>query len=418
MFRKIVSQLSFSPALVGQLSFYAKRLRREEVTRKTGLVFVALALVVQSLVVFQPVESANAASDSDFVRGGINSIDEFLRAYDSNSNNIKDIMTYAGVTRQEIASTQYTTFKVNSTLSWGLQPRFSAAQGERTVNITNADGNHVRNVYARPLTMWNQSNWNIRAWVGHSEKLGWFAIMKVCGNLVTNSIPNPPAPKPKPTPPTPTPTPTPTPEPEPEPTPEPELPVVAGEVKLNKGARNASQGNVAASSVTARANDKLTYTLTAKNIGGTPVEATFEDHLGDALEYTRLTDTGGGTFNEAEKKLSWPKVTLQPGETQERTFALQVASAIPSTPTGQSDQSSYNCAIENTFGDDYINIPVECATPKAIEQAVTQLPQTGPAENMMFAGVVLAVVTYFYARSRQLNKEVRLIRKDLNAGTI
>lgn len=53
MFRKIVSQLSFSPALVGQLSFYAKRLRKEQATRRLGLVFVAMALVVQSLVVFQ-----------------------------------------------------------------------------------------------------------------------------------------------------------------------------------------------------------------------------------------------------------------------------------------------------------------------------------------------------------------------------
>ena len=30
MFRKLVSNLAFSPALVGQLGFYAKRLRKEE----------------------------------------------------------------------------------------------------------------------------------------------------------------------------------------------------------------------------------------------------------------------------------------------------------------------------------------------------------------------------------------------------
>ena len=54
MFRRIFSNLSFSPALVGQLGFYAKRLRREEATRRLGLVFTALALVVQSLAVFSP----------------------------------------------------------------------------------------------------------------------------------------------------------------------------------------------------------------------------------------------------------------------------------------------------------------------------------------------------------------------------
>lgn len=62
MFRRIVSNLSFSPALVGQLGFYARRLRREEATRRLGLVFTALALVVQSLAVFSPPEAANAAT--------------------------------------------------------------------------------------------------------------------------------------------------------------------------------------------------------------------------------------------------------------------------------------------------------------------------------------------------------------------
>ncbi len=37
---------------------------------------------------------------------------------------------------------------------------------------------------------------------------------------------------------------------------------------------------------------------------------------------------------------------------------------------------------------------------------------------MMFAGIIAAVVVYFYARSRQLNKEVRIIRRDMSAGTL
>jgi hypothetical protein len=103
MFRKIVSNLSFSPALVGQLGFYAKRLRKEETTRRMGLVFVALALVVQSLAVFQPPESANASNTNDFVPGGLGlganrSLNNFLSPYDSNNNNV-----------------QFTELKVNST---------------------------------------------------------------------------------------------------------------------------------------------------------------------------------------------------------------------------------------------------------------------------------------------------------------
>src|SRR6218665_1576419 len=112
MFKKIVSQLSFSPALVGQLGFYARRLRREQATRRLGLIFVALALVVQSLVVFQPPEAANASSNNDFIVGGLGlgsnrSLNNFLGPYDRNERHLKDIMNYFGITRQDITNTTF-----------------------------------------------------------------------------------------------------------------------------------------------------------------------------------------------------------------------------------------------------------------------------------------------------------------------
>jgi hypothetical protein len=69
------------------------------------------------------------------------------------------------------------------------------------------------------------------------------------------------------------------------------------------------------------------------------------------------------------------------------------------------------------FGNN-VTVRVDCQPPKEIEHIVTQLPHTGPTENLIFAGIVLSVVTYFYVRSRQIGKEVHLIRRDLNAGTI
>lgn len=385
MFRKIVSHLSFSPALVGQLGFYAKRLRKEEATRRLGLIFVALALVVQCLAVFQPPESANAANASDFVPGGLGlgankSLNNFLAPYDANSRNLKDVMTYLGVTRDEIASAQFSSFITGAKLSWGYEPR----PGSTAVTVTNAAGTPVQTVYARPIANANGSNTRIYGWIGYSAKVGWFAIMQACGNLVTDTIPKPPTP---------------------------------GKVVQSKTAVNVSQGNVAASTVAAKASDKISYTITVKNTGGSAIDATLEDHLGDVLEYSDLIDKGGGTFNESTKVLSWPKITLPAGGTQSRTFAVQLHATVPTTPVGQSDPSSYNCLMENVFGNDY-TIPVTCAPPKVIEKVTTELPKTGPTENMIFAGVVLAVVTYFFARSRQMNKEVRLIRRDLNAGTI
>lgn len=190
MFKKIVSNLPFSPALVDQLGFYVKRLKSEETTRRLGLIFVCLALVVQSLAVFQPPESANASNDADFIKGGAKNVSELLSAYDSNTRNFKDIMNYLGITRSEISKTNLQAVQVGDIHSWGLTPLRSYEQGERQMNIYDNDNNYVRNVYFRPLKIGTGCTKCTRdAWVGSSSTLGWFAIKADCGNLMTKENP-------------------------------------------------------------------------------------------------------------------------------------------------------------------------------------------------------------------------------------
>ncbi len=519
MFRKIVSQLSFSPALVGQLSFYAKRLRKEQTTRRLGLVFVALALVVQSLVVFQAPEPANASNGNDFIQGGLGlgsnrSLNNFLGPYDRNERHLQDIFNYFGITRAEITSTSFGQFTVGDKKSYGYENR----AGSTAINITDGNFQPVTTIYGRPLTVWGNSP-NDKAWayIGHSSKIGWFAILQACGNLVTDVYPTAPTPPPPPA--------------KVEASKSainttqnvdatkkaakandkvtytvsvknsggtattvdmkdnlvdvlsfskltntgggiyndnlktltwPGVPLPPGatvskqytvqlnpslvttrtdckmanmfldkvvtvpvgcttppaKIVVSKTAKNISQGNVDATTVTAKENDRITFTLTVENTGGTTKEFTFEDSLSDVLEYAKLTDNGGGTFDETKKILSWPAVSLKPGAKEVRTFAVQILSTIPATPQGTSDPSSYDCKIENTFIDAYVVIPVTCAPPKVVEEIVTELPQTGPAENMLFAGIVFGIVVFFYYRSKQLGTEVRLIRRDINGGTI
>lgn len=180
---------------------------------------------------------------------------------------------------------------------------------------------------------------------------------------------------------------------------------------------NISQNSVDATTVTARAGDQISYTVSLENKGTATSTAKFDDHLQDVLEYATLTDLGGGSFDKTTQTLSWPGVILTPGQKQSRTFMIRVLDTIPVTARGASDPSSYDCNMMNVFGNN-VEIHVDCAAPKIVETTVSQLPHTGPTENMIFAGVVLGVVTYFYARTRQVNKEIRLIRRDLNAGTI
>lgn len=543
MFRKIVSNLAFSPALVGQLAFYARRLRHEEATRRAGLIFTILALLVQSLTVFSPPEPANASSASDFVPGGVTTRKQYLSYYDRNYNNIKDIYNSLGISRADIVNTSEGTINSKQVLSWGLTSRFSSAQGERVYTYKKSSG-VTGKVYYRPLSLWDSKPYTIKngstydAYIGHSDKFGWFAIMKNCGNLITRKAPPAPVtPKPKPQPTTPAPQPQPTPQPvsvascqairvivsnrtlvqmsgqattsgnasiqrydftvrdtsgkklheqavttsalqatadnfqleqpgsytaslsvntslgqktspncqkpftiaaAPVCAYNPSLPVnspecqpcpgdtsiwikdekCASELIQTKTAANLTQGNSDATTSLARPADRIAYTITLKNQGLSSLTSPVEEKLDDVLEYGTLIDSGGGAYNQTTKTLSWSPVTLEPGQQQSRVFVVRLANAIPAVPQGTSDRTSYDCILTNTFGNS-VSINVQCPTQKlAVEQTIQQLPKTGPGGNLLFAGFVLALVTYFYARSRQLKTEVRLIRHNLNGGTI
>ena len=613
MFRKIVSNLNFSPALVGQLGFYAKRLRKEEATRRLGLIFTALALIVQSFAVFSPPEAVNAASSADFVRGGVSSTTDFLRYYDRNVNNIKDIYNSLGIKRSEIAAAKPTVIGESSRYNWSLTSLYSYADGQRAWQYdTNGGGKGT--VFYRPMRLTQEGGDRHEVFASYSKAFGWFAIKKDCGNLITA---HPPVVK--------------NPEalckslvvheitsekfrmttevkqvdgakihkyiytiknskgkvvdtkqfayaksphsftysqsnpgayhvqvtvntsegPRTGPnchdsfvvakqpaafctdvsadisdrtivslggsaravhgatlkkytfivknkagkvvkrivihsskqnvtadsfnlsksgkyavaltvstsvgdrsgadckahftiqkrqvcTYNPSIPVddvlcqpcpdnpdlwinddkCTAKLISTKKAVNMSQGNIWASSSTARAGDKITYTIAVKNNGLIAAPVEFKESLTDVLEYATLIDLGGGSFNKDTKTLTWPTSTVQANQTQSRTFAIQILNDIPATNTGKSNEASFDCKMVNTFGNS-VSINVSCPTQKVVvEQVTSELPHTGPKENMIFAGLLLAVVVFFYARSRQLGKEVRLIRHNLNTGTL
>lgn len=528
MFRKIVSNLPYSPALVGQLGFYARRLRKEEVTRQMGLMFTVLALIVQSFTVFQPPEPANASSGADFIRGGINDIDDFLDAYDDNDRHIKDLFNSLGITRAEIAAADSDKIGESGYYNWSMTSLYSESQGQDTYKFYDSDGDDHK-VYNRPMRLTQTGNAPYPVFEGYSAKFGYFAIKKDCGNLITKKQP-PDQEKPRPPePPTivrraicsglrvtianrenvnmvgqatvqnatisrytftvkdasnravatravntsaavaqpdsvlikkpgrytaqvvvttsigqvtsttncvkaftiaapavcPYNSSLPANDPRCQPCPDSDTPnlwIGSPDCKeqfvYSKTASNIDQGGNNAVSLLAQASDRIRYTLTIENKGHTSGSAPITENLTDVLQYASLYDLGGGTFNQSTNTLTWPNTTIQPGKKETRMFVVKLANAIPAMNTGTSDASSYDCRMTNTFGNS-VEIQVNCPVQKLIvEQVVRELPETGPRENMIFGGTVFAIVAYFYVRAKQLNREVRLIRKDLTAGTI
>ena len=188
MFRKIVSNLPFSPALVGQLSFYARRLRKEEATRKAGLIITALALVVQSLAVFNPPTAVNAASSADFIPGGVTSKQDLLKEYDKNTGKIKQVLSSLGITRSELAGTSKRTIGEQGYFNWSRTSLYSYAQGQRSWNYGGG------NVFYRPMTLTAGADTTHEIFAGKSKTFGWFAIKIDCGNIVTDKPPRAPKP--------------------------------------------------------------------------------------------------------------------------------------------------------------------------------------------------------------------------------
>lgn len=530
MFRKIVSNLHFSPALVGQLGFYAKRLRKEEATRRIGLIFTALALVVQGFAVFTPPESANAANGNDIIYGGFKSKSQLLEIYDSNRDSaghkdIQQIYSYYGITRQDIANASWTTFNSrdqNNAIQSIGRSTVSFESTARKITDTSTT------IYERQLSKFDTTEWSksngttYQAIVGKRAIDGkWFAIIAACGNAAVVSLP--PAPKAacsgltvspltrnkfrfnakssvssgatissytytvkdgsgatvytttsssssatnsveytfakdgsytvnvavltsvgsksggdctKPA----------TVSPEPRCPLNPDLVATnpdckpcednpdiwykdencRSEFELTKKISNTSQLITDANNTTVSAGDRLEYRLSARNVGSTTGTYTIEDSLADVLEYATLVDTGGGTLLQQDSNtpiervgtITWPAIEIAPGETITKIVSVQVKSPLPATPQNIGNPDSYDCKMVNTFAGNETVANINCPTAKVVEQVVSELPKTGPAENMLFAGVLLAVVAYFYARSRQEKKEVRLIRRDLNTSVI
>lgn len=533
MFRKIVSNLAFSPALVGQLSFYAKRLRKEEATRRIGLIFTALALVIQAFAVFTPPESANAANGNNIIYGGFKDKSDLLGIYDRNKDSaghgdIQQIYSHFGITRQDIVNSQFTTFNSrDQNLSIKSVGRSTYAWQQTPIAITGT----ATTVYESLLYKFDSTSWTTTHGSSYQAIIGkraidgqWFAIMAGCGNPAYIKLPPPP---PKPSaicsgltiapinrtrftfnatasvsngatisaytytikdsvgatvatkqqpnntnkdsttydfskdgsytvsvtvatsvgPQT-----APACQKQLTVSPEPRCPLnpditqnnpdckpceddkniwykdrnCHSEFELSKKVKNVSQVISDANNTTAKAGDRLEYRLTVKNIGKTSGVYTIQDNLSDVLEYADIIDTGGGilakkdmgTPIEKVNTISWPSIEIKPGVTIEKIVSVQVKSSIPATPQGLGNIESYNCRMVNDFAGNQTVIKVDCPAPKQVENVVAELPHTGATENMIFAGATFAIVAYFYARSRQMKKEVRLIRRDLNAGTI
>jgi hypothetical protein len=115
--------------------------------------------------------------------------------------------------------------------------------------------------------------------------------------------------------------------------------------------------------------------------------------------------------------MQWPAVDIEPNQTLTKTVQVKIKDPVPATPTASSDPQSFDLCMDNVFEDKEtrvcVNIP---APPKSVEQAVRQLPNTGPGLNSALYSGFIAMMVFFFLRNRQLIKEIKILRKEYNQG--
>ena len=414
MFKRLVTNLSFSPSLIGHLSLYSNRLKREEATRRGGLIVTTLAVALQLFIMVSPSQSSSVSSPGDLMPGSLVSQTDLLRSYDDNNQITKSVMSLVGISRQDLTTLKQD--RINSVdlgkadTSWHLwtrTPFLSASEGERRAEIDNQTV-----LYTRPLWRYDTGSWGAKYGTsysvlrGVSEKAGPFAITQSGGNLITSGSLQVLAPSVNPS--------------------ESNRTIhcriddnsaCARGLTLHKTARNLTQNNEDASQTVAQADDRIEYSLKLTNGNTFPVEVTISDYIGDITEYASLYNNGGAMYNRSQSRLEWGVVKIAPGETATRVFAIKINSTIPLTAKSASHPSAYDCRVSNTFGNT-VQISIDCPTPKAVERLVSQLPTIDPMTIVAFCTGLVATTSYFYLRNRQLQKELRIIRHDINSGIV
>lgn len=388
MFKKIISYLPFSPSLARQTGAYARWLHREEKHRRIGLILSGLMFVVQiTLLFFPPGEptAGRAAAITDQSFPG----KQQLLEYCIKNNNFRTVLGRAGIDCRALNSVENTTISSTSPthwLIWHRTPLVGPHGGERRLDITPQNV-----VYITPLSSYRGES--RRALDGFRSKNNHgrpFVITKDSGALLTADYPAGAKPDCGDT-------------------------VCAKEITRQSTVLSLNHHTP---TQTAQPGERLEFIHTIKNTGTTPLTTDITVPLADTLEYGSLYDYGGGVLDQTNQYISWKHITLQPGEQQSRSYVVQIASQLSTTPRSDYRPHSYDCRIIHYFGETTSSVALPCPPPKQLEQFISQLPSTGRSAGAWATGCLFVLSGLLYLRNRQLDTEVRLIRKDIINGAL
>lgn len=197
MFEKLLSVLPYNPSMAHQLAFYSRRMREESAIRRTGMVFMVLAFVIQFMAVLSPPQPTTAASSNDLINGGISSAADAKHHCNQNDQHYGDILNYYGISCDDIGGAPTVTLQSTEGAHYYSMGRNSYGQrnpntgrqtNETPINIPGPQGR----VYVRLLHSFDGGAYtSYQALKVKSKVTGdIFYILYDCGNLVSVGVPH------------------------------------------------------------------------------------------------------------------------------------------------------------------------------------------------------------------------------------
>ena len=163
----------------------------------------------------------------------------------------------------------------------------------------------------------------------------------------------------------------------------------------------------------AQSGDSLEFNFHLSNESASSEENTISVGVADLLEYAEITELHGGSLDEETSTVTWSNLDTSTSNELQQSFLATIRDPLPSTPVAATNPRSFNNKIELGYGN---NISVELPSnfTKNVESVTAKLPHLSTAQGLSAAIFVLLTSSYFYARSRVIDKELTLIRDEFS----
>lgn len=370
MFKKVVSQIGFSPASVEQLAKFARSVRRRQHLHGWAVFVIAGLIIILGATTLLPHNHVTTPTANDLIPGGVLSADDATEAYDLSTGSFRGAADLFGISRDNITqSTQLNCEPLTESLLFktGVLPYNPPDQAsEREYSISDGSPLYIREDKKSPQE---------DGLCGTTESGLEFMISTIDGNIATSKLPD-------------------------------EQPIdrqltLSHEVDTRL----------------LKSDQVATWSLTVSNKTDRVVTESVWMPVGDLSEYANIISiSDDGLISNDQSHILWPEISLNPDESYRLNVVAQAPQAFDETAQQSHNLNAYNCSITTVFGT-ASNVPVDCSLIKKAESTLRRLPSISVATNIVIFTILFIANLVTYLSLRTKSNELRLIRRQINTGS-